>query len=189
MSDERRWRDLTPDQAAGHGLFGLGGGVFLFLVFAGTVLGFTAGAVNSPRIGNAAAVVLALNFIPAAVLFALGVSKSRHFPYVARSALFALSAALGASAVAAAILDPLAFVGFATATADTFGVARDVALRLDPRDLKSCIIGAAAAGSIGAALFAIYMRRSRRVNVTFRHRVRPEDPILATLASKPLGNG
>lgn len=37
----------------------------------------------------------------------------------------------------------------------------------------------AAASAAAAPLFTLYMLRSRRVNVTYRHRVRPGDPILA----------
>lgn len=140
------WTEVTPEQAARHGYYGLGGWLLFFYVLAalGFISNFVALADVAPLrelYGDSFGVILALTVVQALLLLPFLILAPMKHPAMPKATISALWLSVSLTAI----------IGLVTGPA---------------RLLPTILIGAAF-----VALFQWYLSKSKRVNVTYRHRV------------------
>jgi hypothetical protein len=161
------WRQVTPNEAMQHPLYGVGGWLLFFMVLVIISVVYNiyqlTQTADSTQVGS-----LIVSLVIGLLILLLAFSKSRSFPTVSIVLLWIN--------VAIAVIGAIIFAAAADEAVDAYlqstGQAVDPAVRdvAVSTAVTSLIIGVVIAAVI-ALLMTWYLISSKRVNVTYRHRV------------------
>lgn len=140
------WKQLTPEEAAQQKYYGLGGWLLFFYVLA--VIAFVGSFANLMNIeimktiyGDSYVVMLAFGVLGALLILPFIIMAPQKNPLMPRVTVYAYGAQLVLLAISALIAGP------------------------------AIVLPQLIAGVVYILLFCWYLRRSKRVNVTYLHRV------------------
>ena len=148
------WKNVSPEEAAQNKYYGLGGWLLLFYAlaavgFVGSFLGLAGIAQLREAYGDNHAIILGLSIVQALLQLPFIILAPKKSPQMPKAVISAYWLSVSLSAIAAIIVGPNLM-------------------------LPQVIIGA-----IYVALLQWYFKKSKRVNVTYLHRVPAEEPAAA----------
>lgn len=140
------WTELTPEQAAQQKYYGLGGWLLALyalavLAFVGSFLGLAGVPALKEAFGDAYVIIVVLSLVQAILHLPFIILAPKKHPLMPKAAVSAYWLSVSLTAIAALLTDP------------------------------SHMLGQLVVGVIYVSLFQWYMNKSKRVNVTYRHRI------------------
>ena len=140
------WTELTPEQAAQHKHYGLGGWLLVLyalavLAFVGSFLGLAGISTLKEKFGDSYIILVILSLVQAVLHLPFIILAPKKHPLMPKAAVSAYWLSVSLTAIAALLTDP------------------------------GHMLPQLAVGVIYVSLFQWYMNRSKRVNVTYRHRI------------------
>lgn len=161
------WRDVTPNEAMQHPLYGVGGWLLFFMIL--QIIGIVFNIYTMTQaIDETQTITSIVGLVIGLLIVLLCFSKSRSFPTVAIVLMWI--------ATGLAVISAIVIAGAAGVVADASLAAAGVPVTPESRELfvasmiTSAIVAVVVAGVI-AGLMTWYLIASKRVNVTYRFRV------------------